>query len=211
MFAEARLDLLRQFVPLRGGAPSHDAFSRMFAALDPEAFAGAVPRFMSAFGTQARGDLHGRVAIDGKSLRRAYHKGQAHMPPLVVTVFRSARPSIIFGSLVRVEISNPTLPKTVDDHLPPARRPATPLARYGAIGGRASRAAPLPSQLHHGPGHDPAKCHWARGCLCRSIVARLARPSQRRPPLPISRSASLQAGVVAQAADLGPGGVVVGR
>jgi predicted transposase YbfD/YdcC len=42
---------------------------------------------MSAFGAQAREDLRGQVAIDGKSLRRAYQKGRAHMPPLVVTVF----------------------------------------------------------------------------------------------------------------------------
>jgi predicted transposase YbfD/YdcC len=87
LFAQARLELLRQFVPLRGGAPSHDTFSRVFAALDPEAFAEAFQRLMSAFGAQARDDLRGQVAIDGKSLRRAYHKGQAHMPPLVVTVF----------------------------------------------------------------------------------------------------------------------------
>jgi predicted transposase YbfD/YdcC len=87
LFARARLELLRQFVPLRGGPPSHDTFSRVFAALDPEAFGDIFQRLMSAFGAQAREDLRGQVAIDGKSLRRAYEKGKAHMPPLVVTVF----------------------------------------------------------------------------------------------------------------------------
>ncbi len=87
VFAQARLELLRQFVPLRGGAPSHDTFSRVFAALDPEALGDIFQRLMSAFGAQARADLRGQVAIDGKSLRRAYQKGKAHMPPLVVTVF----------------------------------------------------------------------------------------------------------------------------
>ncbi len=87
VFAQARLELLRQFVPLGGGAPSHDTFSRVFAALDPEAFGDIFQRLMSAFGAQARQDLRGQVAIDGKSLRRAYDKGKAHMPPLVVTVF----------------------------------------------------------------------------------------------------------------------------
>lgn len=91
-FAETRLALLRQFVPLRGGAPSHDTFSRMFRALDPEAFNGAFSRLMSAFGAQARQDLARQdvarqVAIDGKSLRRAYEKGRAHMPAMVVTAF----------------------------------------------------------------------------------------------------------------------------
>ena len=91
-FAETRLELLRQFVPLRNGAPSHDTFSRVFRALDPEAFNRAFGRLMSAFGAQVRSDLArqdgGRqVAIDGKSLRRAYEKGRAYMPAMVVTAF----------------------------------------------------------------------------------------------------------------------------
>ncbi|HEX3364541.1 ISAs1 family transposase [Phenylobacterium sp.] len=87
IFAEARLELLRQFVPLKEGAPSHDTFSRVFRALDPAAFNTAFQRLMAAFGLQARQDSAGQLAIDGKSLRRAYEKGRAHMPPLVVTVF----------------------------------------------------------------------------------------------------------------------------
>ncbi len=88
LFAEGRLDLLRQFIPLKHGAPSHDTFSRVLAALDPEAFNRAFMRFMAAFGAQARSEgLDRQVAVDGKSLRRAYAKGCAHMPPLVVTVF----------------------------------------------------------------------------------------------------------------------------
>lgn len=89
MFAEARLDLLRQFIPLKHGAPSHDTFSRVLAALDPAAFNRAFMRFMAAFGEQARQNRRrrGQIAIDGKSLRRAYQKGRAHVPPLVVTAF----------------------------------------------------------------------------------------------------------------------------
>ena len=86
-FAQERLELLRQFVPLEDGAPSHDTFSRVFRALDPEAFNAAFSRLMSAFGEAARKQPVGQVAVDGKSLRRAYEKGRAHMPPLVVTVF----------------------------------------------------------------------------------------------------------------------------
>lgn len=86
-FAKTRLELLRQFVPLERGAPSHDTFTRVLGALDPEAFQVAFGRFMAAFGEQARVDTRGQVAVDGKSLRRAYDKGRAHMPPLVVTAF----------------------------------------------------------------------------------------------------------------------------
>lgn len=87
MFAETRLELLRQFVPLKAGPPSHDTFTRVFKALDPDAFAATFQKLMSAFGEAARTEAGGQVAIDGKSLRRAYDKGKAHMPPLVVTVF----------------------------------------------------------------------------------------------------------------------------
>jgi predicted transposase YbfD/YdcC len=88
LFAQNRLALLRQFIALKKGAPSHDTFSRVLAALDPAAFTDAFMRFMAAFGDAARIDApKGQVAIDGKSLRRAYGKGCSHMPPLVVTVF----------------------------------------------------------------------------------------------------------------------------
>jgi predicted transposase YbfD/YdcC len=86
-FAKTRLELLRQFVPLERGAPSHDTFTRVLGALDPQAFQAAFGRFMAAFGAQAQLDTRGQVAVDGKSLRRAYDKGRAHMPPLVVTAF----------------------------------------------------------------------------------------------------------------------------
>jgi predicted transposase YbfD/YdcC len=88
LFAKARLELLRQFIPLEHGPPSHDTFSRVLRALDPNAFNTAFARFMAAFGEQARRDRPRRqLAVDGKSLRRAYEKGCAYMPPLVVTVF----------------------------------------------------------------------------------------------------------------------------
>jgi predicted transposase YbfD/YdcC len=88
LFAQNRIDLLRQFIPLQHGVPSHDTFSRVLAALDPVAFNTAFMRFMAAFGEQARIDVpKHQVAVDGKSLRGAYAKGRAHMPPLVVTVY----------------------------------------------------------------------------------------------------------------------------
>lgn len=88
LFAKGRLDLLRQFVPLEHGAPSHDTFTRVLKALDPEAFNAAFRRFMAAFGDgTAIATRPGHLAVDGKCLRRAYDKGRAHMPPLMVTVF----------------------------------------------------------------------------------------------------------------------------
>lgn len=87
LFAKNRLDLLRRFIPLQNGPPSHDTFTRVFKALDPPAFNAAFARFMQAFGAQARRGAPRHLAVDGKSLRRAYDRGRAHVPPLVVGVF----------------------------------------------------------------------------------------------------------------------------
>lgn len=88
LFARSKLELLRQFIPLTSGPPSHDTFSRILRLVDPKAFNVAFGRFMAAFGQEARIPLAGGVvAVDGKSLRRAYDKGRAHMPPLMVSVF----------------------------------------------------------------------------------------------------------------------------
>lgn len=87
-FGRAKEPLLRQFLKLEHGIPSHDTFSRVFRLLDPEAFAEAFARFMQDFARTTRlGKLSGVVAIDGKSLRRAYEAGQAHMPKMMVSAW----------------------------------------------------------------------------------------------------------------------------
>lgn len=58
----------RRFLELPGGIPSHDTFNRVFAKLDPDAFADRFGRWM-AEACEATGLLH--VAIDGKSARRS--------------------------------------------------------------------------------------------------------------------------------------------
>jgi predicted transposase YbfD/YdcC len=82
-----RLDLLRKFVPLEDGAPSHDTFSRVLRLVDPKGFDAAFGRFIEAFTARMGLDRPtGVVAVDGKSMRRAYDHGKAHMPPLVVSI-----------------------------------------------------------------------------------------------------------------------------
>lgn len=87
-FGEAKEPLLRRFLKLEHGVPSHDTFSRVFRMLDPQAFETCFLRFVAAFsaalGRPAAGAV---VAIDGKSLRGAYDTGQAHMPKLMVSAF----------------------------------------------------------------------------------------------------------------------------
>jgi predicted transposase YbfD/YdcC len=88
LFGEAKEPLLRQFLILKHGIPSHDTFSRVFRLLDPEAFETCFLRFVATFGAAlGQSRPSGVVAIDGKSLRGAYEKGQAYMPRLMVSAF----------------------------------------------------------------------------------------------------------------------------
>jgi len=87
-FGRAKEPLLRQFLKLVHGTPSHDTISRVFRRLDPEAFAAAFGRFTRAFAETAQlARPSGVVAIDGKSLKRAYDAGQAHMPKMMVSAW----------------------------------------------------------------------------------------------------------------------------
>lgn len=87
-FADGLSDHLSEIVDLPHGPPSHDTFSRLFRLLDPAELAKAFSAFMTAL----RAGLglpppQGVVAIDAKSLRRGYEKGQVHFAPLMVSVW----------------------------------------------------------------------------------------------------------------------------
>ena len=73
-FAQAKVDWLRQFLPLPNGIPSHDTFGRVFSLIDPEAFESAFFEWVA----QARigGEGINQLAIDGKAVRRS-HRGKA--------------------------------------------------------------------------------------------------------------------------------------
>jgi predicted transposase YbfD/YdcC len=86
-FGQAKEGLLRQFLRLEHGIPSHDTFSRVFRLLKPEAFEAAFRRFMAAFAKANGLKLSGVVAIDGKALRGAFARGQRTTPLHMVNVW----------------------------------------------------------------------------------------------------------------------------
>jgi len=86
-FGQAKEDLLRLFLRLEHGIPSHDTFSRVFRLLKSEAFEAAFRRFMAAFAKANRLNLTGVVAIDGKALRGAFERGSRCEPLHMVNVF----------------------------------------------------------------------------------------------------------------------------
>ncbi|MEL6061002.1 MULTISPECIES: ISAs1 family transposase [unclassified Methylobacterium] len=86
-FAAAHAAEFGEVLPLRHGTPSHDTVSRVLRLLDRRALEGALSACLSALGRHLRA---GRVlAVDGKTLRRAYEAGQSHRPPVMVSVFDS--------------------------------------------------------------------------------------------------------------------------
>jgi len=82
-FARWKRYLLSRFVDLRHGTPSHDTFSRLFNLLDPERFETA----LGAFAAQFAGHVRGVVALDGKSVRRAFGKEGSKKPLHLVSAF----------------------------------------------------------------------------------------------------------------------------
>ena len=109
-FAKAKQSLLRTLMPLRGGVPSHDTFSRLFRLIDPDAFERAFQRFMQAFAAQVRreGTREGAagaggsvVALDGKALRRCFARGRRHMPALMVSAWGAQARLVLASRLAR--------------------------------------------------------------------------------------------------------------
>ena len=77
LFGRGKEPLLRRFLRLPGGIPSHDTFSRIFRLLDPDAFEACFARYLGALSER----VEGVVAIDGKTARRSFDR-QNHRPPL---------------------------------------------------------------------------------------------------------------------------------
>jgi len=82
-FGEAKEEVLRGFLELGGGPPSHDTFSRIFRLLDPAQFHDAFQGFMAAFAAARAGV----VAIDGKSLRRSFDRAAGASPLHLVSAW----------------------------------------------------------------------------------------------------------------------------
>ena len=72
-FGKAKLHWFKEYfeMPLPHGVPSHDTFSRTFAALDPEAFAACFQRWTASIQEHTQGRV---ISMDGKTSRRSFDK-----------------------------------------------------------------------------------------------------------------------------------------
>ena len=100
-FAEEKEDFLRELLFLNKGLPSHDTFSRLFRALEPEQFRRCFQAFMAHF-TQA---CQGVVAIDGKVLRRSFDTASAKSPLHMVSAWGCDQ-RLVLGQIATDEKSN---------------------------------------------------------------------------------------------------------
>ena len=98
-FGKAKLPLLRKFLALENGIPSHDTFRYVLANMDPRRFNAALVEWLASV-ADVRDDF---VAIDGKVLRRATTK--EGRKPCIVSA-RSSRTKLVIGQVKADEKSN---------------------------------------------------------------------------------------------------------
>lgn len=102
MWGDAKLDWLRQYIPLKNGIPSHDTIGRLFAAMNSATFQTCFTRWVSSI----CGSLVGQVvAIDGKTMRGSHHHRLGKKAIHMVSAFASDQ-GITLGQLKTEEKSN---------------------------------------------------------------------------------------------------------
>lgn len=100
-FGKKKLEFLQRFRPFKNGTPSHDQLGDLFAALDAEAFQRCFISWVGSL-TKLGSDI---VAIDGKTLRRAYQQGGAKAPIHMISAW-SSRQRLVLGQSKVADKSN---------------------------------------------------------------------------------------------------------
>ena len=93
-YGEAKLEFLRRFLPFAHGIPSHDTFSDVFNALDRERFKAAFIAWTAALQQNIREIL----AIDGKTLRRSFDRGDGRGPMHMISAWAAGQ-RLVLGQL----------------------------------------------------------------------------------------------------------------
>jgi predicted transposase YbfD/YdcC len=93
-YGEAKLTFLRRFLPFDHGIPSHDTFSDVFNALDPEGFKAAFIAWTAAL----QDNIREIVAIDGKTLRRSFDRARGQGPIHMISAWATGQ-RLVLGQL----------------------------------------------------------------------------------------------------------------
>ena len=99
-FGKAKEDWFRTFLSLRNGIPSHDTFTRVFAAIDPDQFLECFLLWTQSVREAIPEEI---VALDGKAIRRAIDKGQS--PKYVVSAWAESN-GLVLGQMKVADKTN---------------------------------------------------------------------------------------------------------
>ena len=101
-FGQARQGFLEKFVDFSSGIPSHDTLGRVLAKLDPAALEALFASWMRGVAEATNNDV---VAIDGKTLRRAFTKAAGGSFITMVSAWSTAN-GVVLGQVANEEGSN---------------------------------------------------------------------------------------------------------
>ena len=101
LWANEKLDWLRQYLKLESGIPSHDTFGRLFGLINPDEFEAAFRRWVGTILPALGADRV--VAIDGKTSRRS---GKGDATPLHLVSAFAADAGLVLGQRATAEKSN---------------------------------------------------------------------------------------------------------
>jgi hypothetical protein len=128
-FGRTKLKFFKRFLKLKHGIPSHDTFSTVLRIIDPKAldaaFGSLTATLLAAF---ADG---GVIAIDGKSLKGAYDKGEEYMPRMMVTAYATNLRLTLASLEAKAARSRPTCASLRCLASLRRKRCSTPCARTG--------------------------------------------------------------------------------
>jgi predicted transposase YbfD/YdcC len=101
-YAHSKEHLLRTFLELPNGIPSHDTFERVFARLDPVAFQSSFLNWVAEIRVKIPGDV---VAIDGKTLRGS-RDAPIDLSPIHMLSAWCSQNELVLGQLRTADKSN---------------------------------------------------------------------------------------------------------
>lgn len=101
-FGESRIEFLARFVDVSAGIPSHDTIGRVLAKLNPDHIERMFAAWMSEVASATEEEV---VAIDGKTLRRAFDKASGGGFIHMVSAWSTAN-GVVLGQVATSEHSN---------------------------------------------------------------------------------------------------------